>query len=157
MAKNAIEVGEKAPRFCLADQEGKKVCSGDLLGKWTVLYFYPKDNTPGCTMEAKDFTCAVEDFSAADARIVGISPDDEKSHMKFIGKHDLKVTLLSDPEHLVLEQYGVWKAKKMYGKEFMGVERSTFLLDPDGKVRKVWRKVKVDGHVDEVLSAVKEK
>ncbi|MGA1820383.1 MAG: thioredoxin-dependent thiol peroxidase [Thermoplasmatota archaeon] len=157
MGKTDVKEGESAPKFCLNDEDGRKVCSGDLMGKWTVLYFYPKDDTPGCTTEAKDFSCAVEDFSRLNTRIVGVSPDDQVSHLKFIGKHDLKVTLLSDPDHLVLEQYGVWKAKKMYGKEFMGVERSTFLLDPEGKVRKVWRKVKVDGHVDEVLDAIKKK
>jgi peroxiredoxin Q/BCP len=151
---NEIEIGRSAPRFCLTDQEGKQVCTGDLMGKWTVLYFYPKDNTPGCTMEAKDFTCEVEKFSNEGAQIVGVSPDSEKSHLKFIGKHDLKITLLSDPEHMVLESFGAWKAKKMYGREFMGVERSTFLIDPEGTVRKLWRKVKVPGHVDEVFEAL---
>jgi len=156
MGKDDIKEGDSAPKFCLTDQEGRKVCSGDLMGKWTVLYFYPKDDTPGCTTEAKDFSCAVEDFSKVNARIVGVSPDNQTSHLRFIGKHDLKVTLLSDPKHFVLEQYGVWKTKRMYGKEYMGVERSTFLLDPEGKVRKVWRKVRVDGHVDEVLGSIKE-
>ena len=155
MVNKEISEGDKAPKFCLADQEGKEVCSGDLQGSWTVLYFYPKDNTPGCTTEAKDFSCAVEDFSRAGARIVGVSPDDQTSHLKFIGKHDLKLTLLSDPGHMVLDQFGVWKEKSMYGKKFMGVERSTFLIDPEGNVKKVWRKGKVDGHVDEVLAAIK--
>jgi peroxiredoxin Q/BCP len=156
MEGKELETGDTAPKFCLNDEQGKKICAGDLQGKWTVVYFYPKDNTPGCTQEAIDFTCAVEDFAKEDAQVVGISPDSETSHLKFIGKHELKVSLLSDPEHLVLEQYGAWKEKKMYGKSFLGVERSTFLLDPEWKVRKVWRKVKVKGHVDEVLDALKE-
>lgn len=144
--------GKKAPGFCLLDEGGRNVCLDDLLGKWTVLYFYPKDNTPGCTVEAKDFSCAAEDFSKLGARIVGISPDDKMSHLKFIGKHDLKVTLLSDPDHTVLEKYGAWKHKKLYGRSFLSVNRSTFLLDPEGVVRRVWRNVKVKGHVDEVLA-----
>jgi peroxiredoxin Q/BCP len=156
MEGKELTEGDNAPRFCLNDEQGKKVCSGDLLGKWSIVYFYPKDNTPGCTTEAVDFTCAVEDFVNEDARVVGISPDSEQSHLKFIGKHDLKVTLLSDPEHIVLEQYGVWKEKKMYGRSFLGVERATFLMDPEGTVKKVWRKVKVKGHVDEVLSTLKD-
>jgi peroxiredoxin Q/BCP len=151
-----VQTGEQAPKFCLTDQEGKKVCTGDLMGKWTVLYFYPKDNTPGCTQEAKDFSCTVEEFAEEGAQIVGISPDSEKSHLKFIGKHELKLTLLSDPEHIALEGFGAWKPKKMYGREFMGVERSTFLIDPEGRIREIWRKVKVKNHVDEVMSSLKE-
>ncbi|MBN1390856.1 MAG: peroxiredoxin [Candidatus Thermoplasmatota archaeon] len=155
MADKDVLEGERAPSFCLLDQEGKEVCSDDLLGKWTVLYFYPKDNTPGCTVEAKDFSCAVEDFAKMDARIVGISPDDRQSHLRFIGRHELRVTLLSDPDHAVLERFGAWKHKKLYGNSFLGVDRSTYLLDPDGVVRKVWKKVKVKGHVDEVLAELK--
>lgn len=156
MAGNDVLEGMKAPEFCLVDQEGKELCSRDLIGKWTVMYFYPKDNTPGCTAEAKDFSCAVEDFSKLGARIVGISPDDGKSHLRFIGRHDLKVTLLSDPEHDVLEKYGAWKNKKLYGRSFLGVNRSTFLIDPEGIVRRVWRDVKVKGHVDEVLAHLRD-
>lgn len=148
--------GQKVPGFCLNDEQGKKVCSDDLKGRWTVLYFYPKDNTSGCTMEAKDFTCMVEDFANEDAKVFGVSPDSEKSHLNFIGKQELKVTLLSDPEKDLLQKMGAWKKKKMYGREYMGVERSTFLLDPEGKVVKEWRKVKVKGHADEVLETLKE-
>ncbi|MFW3145452.1 MAG: peroxiredoxin [Thermoplasmatota archaeon] len=147
--------GSTAPLFCLRDQNGEEVCLKDLKGKWTVLYFYPKDNTSGCTLEAKDFTCAVEDFAKEGAQIIGVSPDSEESHLKFIGKHELKLTLLSDPEKVSLEAFGVWKKKSMYGRDFMGVERSTFLIDPDGKIRREWRKVKVEGHVDDVLSELK--
>jgi peroxiredoxin Q/BCP len=148
--------GKEAPPFCLKDQEDNEVCEKDLKGKWSVLYFYPKDNTPGCTTEAVDFSCMLEDFNREGASIVGVSPDTIASHLKFIGKHELKLTLLSDPDHMVLEAYGAWKKKKMYGKEYMGVERSTFLLDPDGKIRKEWRKVKVKGHAQEVLKTLKE-
>ena len=149
--------GSTAPLFCLKDQNGKEVCLKDLKGKWTVLYFYPKDNTSGCTLEAKDFTCAAEDFANEGAQIIGVSPDSEDSHLKFIGKHELNLTLLSDTEKVSLEAFGVWKKKSMYGREFMGVERSTFLIDPEGKIRKEWRKVKVEGHVDEVLSELKKR
>lgn len=148
--------GQSLPEFSLSDEHGKEVCSKDLKGKWTVLYFYPKDNTPGCTTEAKDFTCMLDDFSKEDARIVGGSPDSINSHLNFIGKQELKLTLLSDPEKDLLQKMGTWKKKSMYGKEYMGVERSTFLIDPDGKIVKEWRKVKVKGHVDEVLKTLKE-
>jgi peroxiredoxin Q/BCP len=147
--------GKNIPEFCLTDERGKEVCSKDLKGKWTVLYFYPKDNTPGCTTEAKDFTCMVEDFSTEDAKILGVSPDSEKSHLNFIGKQELNLTLLSDPDKKLLEKMGAWKQKKMYGKEYMGVERSTFLINPEGKIVKEWRKVKVKGHADEVLETLK--
>lgn len=147
---------KEVPRFCLSDQDGKEFCYGDMKGKWTVLYFYPKDNTSGCTLEAKDFTCAVEDFQKEEAVVIGVSPDSIDSHLKFIGKHELKLKLLSDPEKILLQGMGVWKKKSMYGREYMGVERSTFLIDPEGKIRKEWRKVKVKGHVDEVLETLKD-
>lgn len=151
----AASEGSKAPSFCLPDQNGREICSKDLKGKWTVLYFYPKDDTSGCTMEAKDFTCSLEDFSKEGCRIVGISPDPMDSHLMFAGKHDLKLTLLSDVERKAIETYGVWKERSMYGKKFMGVERSTFLIDPELNIRKAWRNVKVEGHVQEVLSTLK--
>ncbi len=147
--------GMKAPSFCLKDQEGKEVCSKDLHGSWTVLYFYPKDNTSGCTIEAKDFTCMVTDFKNEEARIIGVSPDSERSHQNFTGTHELELTLLSDLEKEALQGFGAWKVKKRYGREFMGVERSTFLIDPDGVIRKEWRKVKVKGHAAEVLVSLK--
>ena len=120
-----------------------------------VLYFYPKDNTSGCTREAVDFTIRLEDFKNLDAVVLGVSPDSVESHKKFRMKHGLKVILLSDPEHKVIETYGAWGKKKRYGKEYYGVIRSTFLIDPNGIVRKVWRNVRVAGHVDEVFETLK--
>ncbi|MHA2393234.1 MAG: thioredoxin-dependent thiol peroxidase [Promethearchaeota archaeon] len=143
--------GQDAPDFCLPAVDDKEVCLSKLKGKWIVLYFYPKDNTKGCTMEALEFTAAEDEFNQNGAIILGVSPDDIKSHVKFKEKHDLGLNLLSDIEKDVLEKYGVWQKKKMFGKEYMGVVRSTFLIDPDGKIRHVWRKVKVKGHVDKVM------
>ncbi|NIN01503.1 MAG: thioredoxin-dependent thiol peroxidase [candidate division Zixibacteria bacterium] len=151
-----VETGDKAPRFCLPDKDNKKVCLEDFEGKWLVMYFYPKDNTSGCTMEATYFTRALEDFKKLNALILGVSPDSIESHSKFADKHQLKITLLSDTEHKVLEAYGEWQKKSMYGKEFWGVVRSSFLIDPDGKIRSIWRKVKVVGHVEEVRSRLVE-
>jgi len=146
-----IQAGEKAPGFCLPDGDEREVCLDDFRGKWVVLYFYPKDNTKGCTLEAVDFTAAKDDFAAQDAVVVGVSRDSVKSHANFAKKHDLDLILLSDPERRVHEQYGVWRLKKMYGKESFGTVRSTFLIDPDGVARFVWGKVKVAGHTEEVL------
>jgi peroxiredoxin Q/BCP len=145
-----VEVGKEAPPFCLPDKDGKQVCLKGFKGKWLVLYFYPKDNTSGCTLEAVHFTQARNVFRKMGAEIVGVSPDTMESHCSFADKHKLEITLLSDAEHKVLESYGVWQKKKMYGKEFWGVVRSTFLIDPKGKIRYLWSKVKVAGHVEEV-------
>ena len=145
-----VDIGDKAPQFCLPDKDNNKVCLKDLQGRWLVLYFYPKDNTSGCTMEATYFTRAKTQFEKLNSVILAVSPDSMESHCKFADKHGLKITLLSDPEHKVLESYGVWQKKKMYGKEFWGVVRSTFLIDPKGKIRYLWPKVKVAGHVEEV-------
>ena len=150
------EIGDVAPEFCLPDQDGKEVCLKDFRGKWVVLYFYPKDNTSGCTREAIDFTENLKDFEALDAVVLGVSKDSVKSHKNFREKHNLKITLLSDPEHRVIEAYGAWKLKKRYGREYFGTERSTFIIDPDGKIRYIWRNVKVKGHVDEVKNKLKE-
>ncbi len=150
-----LSVGDRAPDFCLPNQNDQEVCLSDLSGKWVVLYFYPKDNTSGCTREAVDFTSHIENFEEMGAVVIGISPDSTKSHRSFIEKKELKLQLLSDGKHEVLEKYGVWQLKKMYGKEYMGVVRSTFLLNPNGKVAHVWRKVRVKGHVDEVLETLK--
>ncbi len=150
-----LKTGAKAPAFCLPDKEGNKVCLKEFAGKWVVLYFYPKDNTPGCTREAIEFTGALKDFEEAGAVILGVSPDSPKSHAGFCAKHDLRVTLLSDADHAVLDKYGAWQLKKMYGKEYHGVNRSTVLIDPQGKIAHVWDKVKVDGHAAEVLDAIK--
>ena len=144
-----IKEGDKAPDIELMDQDENKVSLKDFLGRWVVLYFYPKDNTSGCTKEAKDFTAEMDEFEKMGAKVIGVSPDSCRSHSKFIEKHDLKLQLLSDPEH-------DWKLKKMYGKEYNGVERSTFLIDPNGNVRKAWRKVKVKGHVDEVRESLED-
>jgi len=147
------KVGDKAPAFTLKNQDEKDVSLTDFKGKWVVLYFYPKDNTSGCTLEAQDFTAANPDFAGLDAVVLGVSPDSCQSHRKFIEKQDLDLILLADPEHEALEKYGVWQEKKNYGRTYMGVVRSTFLIDPDGKIAAAWEKVKVKGHVD----AVKEK
>jgi peroxiredoxin Q/BCP len=151
-----LEVGEKAKEFCLPNQDEVEVCLRDFLGKWVVLYFYPKDNTPGCTTEACDFTLNIEDFKNLDAVILGVSPDSAKKHRNFIAKKDLKITLLSDEEKKVLESYGVWQLKKMCGREYMGVVRTTYLIDSEGKVAKRWDKVKVKGHVEDVKKSLEE-
>jgi len=151
-----LRAGEKAPDFCLPDKDGNKVCLKEYAGKWVVLYFYPRDNTPGCTIEAKGFTDARKEFEKHNAYILGVSNDSKESHCKFADKHGLSFTLLSDEENEVLDRYGAWKPKKMAGKEFMGSIRSTFLIDPEGKIARTWPKVQVHGHVKEVLDAVKE-
>ena len=152
--KEKIGPGSRAPGFCLPDANNKRVCLKDYVGKWVVLYFYPKDNTSGCTREAVDFTSNIRDFKKMDAIVIGISPDSTASHMNFINKHNLRIILLSDTEHKVLKKYGVWQKKKMYGREYYGVVRTTFVIDPKGKVKQVWSKVKVAGHVDAVKDFV---
>ena len=147
----ALKIGSKAPAFTLEDQQGKKVKLSDFAGQWVVLYFYPKDNTSGCTTEACNFSDNVITFEDLNTFVLGVSPDSVKSHINFAARYDLKITLLSDPDHKVLKKYGVWQKKKMYGREYYGVVRSTFLIDPDGKIAHIWEKVKVAGHVDEVL------
>ena len=154
--EKALQIGDAAPSFCLKNHEEHNVCLEDFKGKWIVLYFYPRDNTPGCTLEAKEFTAHLGEFKDVGAEVIGISPDSCQSHKRFIEKHNLKVTLLSDPEHEVLQKYGVWQLKKMYGKTYYGVVRSTFLIDPDGKIAYIWRKVRVKGHVDAVKKKLQE-
>lgn len=151
-----VKKGARAPAFSLPDQDGKVVKLSDLKGKWVVLYFYPKDNTPGCTIEAKDFTKLLPEFRKQGAVVLGCSPDSKESHCKFIDKKGLKLTLLSDPEHKVMEKYGVWGKKKFMGREFMGVIRSTVVIDPQGRVAEVWSPVRVKNHAEDVLSFVKE-
>jgi peroxiredoxin Q/BCP len=146
-----VEVGDFAPDFCLPAGEEKEVCLNSFRGKWVVLYFYPKDNTSGYTQEAMDFTTALDALHALGAEVLGVSRDSLASHEKFAEKHGLKVKLLSDPDHKVMEAYGVWALKKMYGQEKYGVVRSTFLIGPDGLIVHVWRSVKVKGHVEIVL------
>lgn len=150
-----LKDGDKAPGFSLEDETGKLLKLAMFKGQPLVIYFYPKDDTSGCTAEAKDFSCLAAEFKAAGAAIVGISPDSVASHAKFKTKYDLAVTLAADPDKAAAEAYGVWVEKSMYGKKYMGVERSTFLIAKDGKIAKSWRKVKVPGHSDEVLAAVK--
>lgn len=150
-----LEEGKKAPSFSLKDQNGETVKLSDLAGKQVVLYFYPKDMTPGCTTEACDFRDQFQPLKKAGAVVLGISPDSETSHQKFIAKHELPFQLLVDSDHAVAEKYGAWGEKSLYGRKFMGIIRSTFLIGADGKLKKVWPKVKVNGHVDEVLAAVK--
>lgn len=142
--------------FCLPDEEGNEVCLDNYKGKWIVLYFYPRDNTSGCTREAKDFSEHMEEFEKLNAVVIGISPDSPESHRKFKEKHSLKVKLLSDESHEVMEKYGVWQLKKLYGREYYGVVRSTFLISPDGKIVYEWKGVRVKGHVEEVLQKLKE-
>ncbi|KAA0006504.1 MAG: peroxiredoxin, partial [Thermoplasmata archaeon] len=134
----------------------KKRCLKDFRGKWVVLYFYPKDNTTGCTKEAKDFSQYIEEFEKLNAVVIGISPDSIESHKKFKEKHGLKVILLSDESKETLQKYGVWQLKKMYGRSYYGVVRSTFLIDPDGNIVYEWKRVKVKGHVEDVLKKLKE-
>lgn len=142
-----------APDFDLPRDGGKTVKLSDFKGKKVVLFFYPKDDTSGCTKEAIGFTDLLSEFEAAGTVVMGMSPDPAKKHDKFIAKHDLGVILASDEDKTTLEAYQVWKEKSMYGKKYMGVERSTFLIDQEGIVQKVWRKVKVPGHVDDVLAS----
>ena len=147
-----LEVGTKAPDFTLQDQQGNPVSLSDFQGKKVVLYFYPKDNTPGCTREAVAFARAYEGFKSRDVVIIGISKDSVASHLKFAQKYDLPFVLLSDPDHAVIEQYGVWQEKKLYGKVSMGVVRSTYLINEDGIIEKVMPKVKPDTNADEILA-----
>jgi peroxiredoxin Q/BCP len=151
-----IEEGKKAPAFSLKDQAGATVKLADFAGKYVVLYFYPKDDTSGCTKEACSFRDEHSKLKKAGAVVLGVSPDDEKRHTKFIAKYELPFTLLADTEHEVAEKYGAWGEKSMYGRKYMGIVRSTFLIAPDGKVAKVWPKVKAEGHGAEVLAAITE-
>jgi len=153
-----LEVGVNAPKFCLPDKDNQKVCLEDFQGKFIVLYFYPKDNTPGCTTEAIGFTGILSKLQKLNAVVVGISPDSPESHAKFIEKKNLKVILLSDVEKKVIKEYGKWAKKKFSSKEYMGVVRSTFLINPDGVIIHIWPKVSVNGHpedVEEVLIKLK--
>jgi len=150
-----VQVGKKVPDFTLPASNGKDVSLGDFRGKKVVVYFYPKDMTPGCTTESCDFRDYNAQFKELGVEVIGISPDALVSHDKFIKKYDLPFLLLSDTEHRVCELFGVWKEKTMFGNTFMGVERSTFLIDEQGVLIREWRGVKVDGHVREVLEAVK--
>jgi peroxiredoxin Q/BCP len=151
-----IEEGQKAPAFTLTADDGKKVKLSDFAGKPVVLYFYPADDTPGCTREACAFRDASAPLKKAGTVVLGVSPDDTASHVKFRDKFKLNFPLLSDTDHKVAEKYGAWREKNMYGKVSMGIQRSTFLIDSTGKVAKVWKRVQVDGHDQKVLEALEQ-
>jgi peroxiredoxin Q/BCP len=153
-SKGALDVGSRAPAFKLKDQSGKEVSSATLAGSPYVLYFYPKDDTTGCTKEACGFRDSQRAFGRV-ARVLGVSPDSEASHARFAQKYGLPFTLLSDPDKTLANAYGVWVKKQNYGREYMGISRSTFLVDAQGVIRKAWRGVRVDGHVELVLAAAK--
>ncbi|MBU1668046.1 thioredoxin-dependent thiol peroxidase [bacterium] len=145
-----LEIGDAIPEFCLPNQDEEEICFRDIKGRWAVIYFYPKDNTPGCTTEACDFTAALPDFTGLKAIILGVSPDSPKKHRNFIEKKELKITLLADEEKELCKSFGMWQLKKFMGREYMGVVRSTFLIAPDGTLAYKWEKVKVKNHVAEV-------
>ena len=147
----SIEINQKALNFSLENANKEKISLKNFTNKWIVLYFYPKDNTPGCTLEAKDFTCAIEDFAELNTVIIGISKDNIEKHLHFISKHNLKIELLSDIEHKVHELYDVWAPKKIFGKEYFGTIRTTFIINSDFEIVAKWDKVKVKNHINEVL------
>ena len=151
----SIEVGSPAPDFALPDHDGNTVRLDDFAGRSLVLYFYPKDDTSGCTEEAIEFSALADDFAAAGAAVLGVSPDTVKSHVKFRDKHALAIPLASDEEKRMLEAYGVWVEKSMYGRKYMGVERTTMLVDKAGRIARIWPKVKVKDHATAVLAAAK--
>jgi peroxiredoxin Q/BCP len=156
MTDSPVQVGAAAPAFTLQDQDGVAVSLADLRGQWVVLYFYPKDDTPGCTTEACEFTEGIEAFRGLDAEVLGCSADSPEKHRKFIAKYGLAVRLLSDPDHAVMERYGAWGEKSMYGRTTMGVIRSTVLIDPGGRVAAHWPKVKAAGHAAKVKEKLEE-
>lgn len=151
-----IKPGVQAPDFTLMDQNNRPVTLSGFKGKWVVLYFYPKDNTPGCTKEACDFSANRPVFDGLDAVILGVSADSAKSHLNFAEKQNLHISLLSDPNHEALEKYGPWQQKNMFGKLVMGIVRTTFLIDPEGKIAHIWTKVKVNGHAEQVKKKLEE-
>jgi len=151
-----LEVGTKVPDFCMPNQDEEEICFRDIKGKWIILYFYPKDNTPGCTTEACDFTVAQPDFTSINAIILGVSPDSPEKHRKFIDKKNLGITLLADEEKELCKLFGIWQLKKFMGKEYMGVVRSTFIIDPDAKIVATWTKVRVKNHVADVKAKLEE-
>lgn len=151
-----VEEGTKAPAFTLVADDGSKVKLADLKGSPVVLYFYPKDDTPGCTREACAFRDRKDELKKLGAKVLGVSADDVASHVKFRDKYELNFPLLADTDHKVADAYGAWREKNMYGKKSMGIQRSTFLIDADGKIARVWKRVQVDGHDEQVLAALRE-
>jgi len=151
-----LEVGEKAPDFAIPNQNGDIRKLNNFEGKWFVIYFYPRDDTPGCTVEAKEFTDLNQKFEKQECVIVGVSPDNEAKHCKFIEKHELNIELLADTDKTMLADYGVWQEKSMYGKTYMGVVRTTYLINSDGNIAEAWTKVKAKGHAEAVLERLVE-
>ncbi len=151
-----LNIGDNAPDFRLPDQNDKDVSLNDLKGKWVILYFYPKDNTPGCTVEAVDFTALADQFDALNTAVIGMSPDSVRSHDNFTSKQNLKVILASDPEKETISAYGVWQEKMNYGKKYMGVVRTTYLIGEDGTVLQSWTNVRAKGHAQAVLDATRD-
>jgi peroxiredoxin Q/BCP len=151
-----LSEGDAAPDVTLENMDGRPISLSDFRGQKLVLYFYPKDDTSGCTREAQDFSALAAEFENAGTWILGVSKDDAKSHAKFTGKYDLKVPLASDTDGSACEAFGTWTEKSMYGRKYMGIDRATFLIDGDGVVQRVWRKVKVPGHAEQVLAAARE-
>ena len=149
-----LEIGNNAPEFCLLNEKNEEMCLKDFKGKWVVLYYYPKAMTPGCTTEACNFSDRFDSFEATNTVILGVSADSPARQLKFSNKHELRFPLLSDIDHNILKAYGVWKPKKLYGKEFLGIVRSTFIIDPEGNIAKIWPKVKVTGHADDVKESL---
>ena len=147
-------VGKKAPAFCLPDAKGETSCLERFRGKWVVLYFYPRDSTPGCTIEALQFNAALQEFADLGAQVIGVSGDSPESHQKFADKYNLSILLLADTDHVVLKAYDSWKPKTIFGREFLGTQRDTFLIDPEGTIANVWRKVNPKGHADEVKAVL---
>lgn len=150
-----MQIGTKAPEFCLKNQDGNEVCSRDFKGKWIVLYFYPKDDTPGCTTEACEFTQEFPNFLDMDAVVLGVSADTVEKHKKFVDKHSIGITLLSDTDHKMIESYGAWREKNMCGKKYMGIVRSTVLINPKGEVAFYWDNVKAKEHAAKVKEQIK--
>jgi len=150
-----MSVGARLPEFDLGTSAGGRMSTADLAGRRTVLYFYPKDDTPGCTLEGQEFSRLSDDFEKAGVAVFGVSPDSEKSHERFVSKCALHIPLVSDPDHVLIDALGLWVQKKFAGRTYMGVERSTFLIDSDGSVEREWRQVKPAGHAAEVLEAVR--
>ncbi len=151
----ALSVGQTAPEFTALDQDGRTISLADYRGKWVVLYFYPKDNTSGCTREACDFRDAMEEVTSAGAVVIGVSPDSIRSHRNFADKYNLPFRLVADVDHQIAQAYGVWKEKTLYGRTSWGIERTTFIIAPDGRIAAIFPKVKVDGHVEQVLETLR--
>jgi peroxiredoxin Q/BCP len=151
-----LEIGDKIPDFCAINQDEEEICFRDIKGRWIVLYFYPKDNTKGCTLEAVDFTQNLDDFNSLEAVILGVSPDSPKRHRNFIEKQNLKITLLADENKELAKLFGVWRLKKNYGREYMGIVRSTFIITPDGTLAYKWNNVRVKEHVQKVKEKLNE-